>query len=247
MKHLFTGFLVICMTVITSAPGSSAIPEKRIESVKFAPGSSSKSISGRLKGSSSVDYLVRAGAGQTLKVELKKSNPQNFFNIIAPGAGDQAMFVGQTGEGFKGVLPDDGDYAVRVYLMRPAARRNESSNYTLSIGVSGVALAPLAASKDALIQGTRFHASASINCKPPFDTKPARCETFVVRRGFDGTATVEIRLPIGSPRHILFIKGKPVASDAQASMTVTRNKELSIVRIGADEQYEIPDALVFGD
>ena len=63
------------------------------------------------------------------------------------------MFVGDTGEDYSGVLPADGDYVVRVYLMRPAARRGESSNYTVTIGASGKALAPIAASKDALVPG----------------------------------------------------------------------------------------------
>ena len=46
----------------------------------------------------------------------------------------------------------------------PAARRGESSNYTLTVGVSGKALAPTAATSDALIPGTSYHASAKIKC-----------------------------------------------------------------------------------
>jgi hypothetical protein len=42
------------------------------------------------------------------------------------------MFIGQFGGDFKGILPTDGDYTIRVYLMRSAARRNESSIYTLT-------------------------------------------------------------------------------------------------------------------
>jgi len=32
------------------------------------------------------------------------------------------MYAGQTGEAYTGMLPADGDYKVRVYLMRNAAR-----------------------------------------------------------------------------------------------------------------------------
>ncbi len=43
------------------------------------------------------------------------------------------MFIGSTtGTTATVVLPDDGVYVVRVYLMRNASRRNETSNYTLT-------------------------------------------------------------------------------------------------------------------
>jgi hypothetical protein len=246
MKYLLSVLLIFCMAIMTQATGYAEIPGQRIETVQFAPGSSTKTIKGSLKGDMSVDYMFRAGAGQTLDVTMKRSNLQNYFNIIAPGAGNEALFVGQTGEGFRGVLADEGDYTIRVYLMRSAARRNETSNYSLTISLAGEAIAALPASKDALVQGTRFHASASILCKPPFEDKTTNCDAGVIRRGFDGTATVEVRLPSASPRHILFIKGKPVASDAQSPVTFTRRQETSIVRMGDDEWYEIPDALITG-
>jgi hypothetical protein len=40
---------------------------------------------------------------------------------------DVAMFAGAIdGKRFEGVLPDDGLYTVRVFLIRSAARRNAS-------------------------------------------------------------------------------------------------------------------------
>jgi len=53
------------------------------------------------------------------------------------------------------MLPADGDYRVRVYLVRAAARRNESSAYTLTIGVAGKALEALPGAQDALVPGRR--------------------------------------------------------------------------------------------
>jgi hypothetical protein len=218
----------------------------RQETVQFAKGASEATIKGVLKGDQTVDYRVRAGAGQTLTVALKGSNAQNYFNILPPGSADVAMYVGQDGGGYKGVLPTDGDYAVRVYLMRPAARRNESSNYTLTVGVTGKPLAAVPAAKDALIPGTRFHASAKVACTPPFESKPQQCEAFVIRRGFDGTATVEVRGANGLKRQILFVKGEPTASDAMDAMTFAREGDSTMVKIGADERYTVPDALVRG-
>jgi hypothetical protein len=44
------------------------------------------------------------------------------------------MFIGSTsGKQFEGMLPASGDYKVRVYLMRNAARRDEVANYRLEM------------------------------------------------------------------------------------------------------------------
>jgi hypothetical protein len=58
----------------------------------------------------------------------------NYFNIIAPGKENEAMFIGSSaGNQFEGALPASGDYRVRVYLMRSAARRDEIANYRLEM------------------------------------------------------------------------------------------------------------------
>ena len=219
----------------------------RQEKVQFAKGASSAVIKGQLKGDAMVDYVVRAAAGQTLSVKLQKTNAQNYFNVMPPGSTGSAMFVGDSGENYTGVLPADGDYIVRVYLMRPAARRGEISNYTLTVGASGKALAPIAASKDALVPGTSYHASAKIRCVPAFETTPRDCDALVIRRGFDGTATIDIP-GSAEKRSILFVEGKPTASNAQAidALTSERKGDVTIVKLGASERYEIPDALVTG-
>jgi hypothetical protein len=144
------------------------------------------------------------------------------------------------------MLPADGDYKVRVYLMRNAARRNEVSSYELTVSVTGQALAPLPASEDARLPGTPFHASAPIPCLRPYgDTKPQQCEAFVIRRGRDGTATVEIP-STAVKRRILFVKGKPVASDSAEKMTVSRKGDVTVVTFESGESYEIVDAMIFG-
>ena len=249
LKMVRTFVVAAAAALVLLQPGSTGAQPAppRQERITFAKGASSATIKGQLKGDADVDYVVRAAAGQTLSVALKVSNRSNYFNVLPPGSADVAMYVGQTGEAFTGMLPADGDYKVRVYLMRNAARRNETSDYTLTIGVTGKALAPLPASKDALLPGTPFHASASITCLPmPYgDTKPQRCEAFVIRRGVDGTATVEIPSK-GIRRRILFVKGEPVASDSAETMTVTRKGDVTTVKFESGEYYEIVDALVIG-
>ncbi len=247
MKINVVAAVAAAALVLAAAGPVSADAAIRSEKVQFAKGASSAVIKGQLKGDATVDYTVRAAAGQTLAVKLQKTNAQNYFNVMPPGSTGSAMFVGDAGGDYSGVLPADGDYVVRVYLMRPAARRGESSNYTLTVGVTGKALAPVAASKDALVPGTSYHASAKVKCVPAFESTPRDCDAFVIRRGFDGTATVDIP-GSAEKRSILFVKGKPVASNAQAmdSLSSERKGDVTIVKLGATERYEIPDALVTG-
>ena len=146
---------------------------------------------------------------------------------------------------FDGLLPDDGVYTIRVFLYRAAARRNEASDFTLTVGVTGTPLKPVPAKTDAVLPGTRYHASTTVSCEPAYTTT-RECEALVIRRGFDGTATVELRWDGTWKRRILFVKGEPKAADVPEAMTFTRNERGWQVTFNGDEHFEIPEPLVFG-
>ncbi len=223
-------------------------PPPRKERVTFAKGASSATIEGSLKGGADVDYLVRAAAGQTLEVKLQGTNPQNFFNVLPPGSANVAMYVSdRTAEqSWSGMLPADGDYAIRIYLMRPAARRNESSKYTLTVAVTGKPLPPLSTARDAKVAGTAYHATAEVKCTLPYHPDVKSCKAGVVRRGNDGTATFEVIGPVGVQRRILFVQGKPVAADTMDPVTSARQGDVTVVKVSDDERYDIPDAFLNG-
>jgi len=240
--------LVAAGLLAISLPARASLAQAAIESqrVTFAAGTASIFLQGRIKCSHSIDYKLRAGAGQTLTVDLKGSNLQNYFNVMAAGS-DSAMFIGSSsGNSFRGLLPSDGDVRVRVYLMRPAARRHEASNYNLRVGIGGIPLAPLPPSRDALLPGTPFHAAAAVPCDFGGSVKIARCKAFVIRRA-NNSATVVLTSPGGQKRQFLFVQGKAVASDHPAPLVVQRRGDVSLLRLGENfEAYEIPDALVLG-
>ena len=240
-------FVAAGLLAISLQPGGgiaqTAIERQRLT---FRAGADSSLVQGLLKGDQTVDYILRAGAGQTLTVDLKGSNPQNYFNVIAAGT-DNALFIGSSsGNSFRGLLPSDGDVKVRVYLMRPAARRQEASRYSLRIGISGAPLAPIAASRDALIPGTPYHASAEVPCISGSSGNVASCKAFVIRRA-NNSATVVVTSPEGQKRQFLFVKGKAVASDQPEKLMVQKRGDVSVLSLGENfERYEIVDALVVG-
>lgn len=98
----------------------------------------------------------------------------------------------------------------------------------------------------AVVAGTPYHASAKVRCSQYLDAEPRQCEALVIRRGTDGTATVEIRWPDGSKRRVLFVKGAAVSSDAAEKLSTERNDDVTSVRVGDLERFEIPDALING-
>jgi len=103
----------------------------RHEQVHFPKGEIGTTIHDHIKDYQIVDYKLHAHAGQWMNVGLKTDNLSNYFNIMAPGETEIAFFIGSTeGNQFEGDLPQSGDYTIRVYLMRNAARRNEKAHYT---------------------------------------------------------------------------------------------------------------------
>jgi hypothetical protein len=238
-------FFLAALTAVGLALMQPALAEQVV--VSFAKGTSSQTLKGSIKGDQSRDYIVDARAGQTMTVDFKPSNASAYFNVIAPGA-DSAMFIGSTeGNRFSGPLTTSGRHTVQVYLMRNAARRNEVANYTITIGVTGVAAAAAVArpSHDSLVAGTNYNATAEVPCITAADAPKGHCKAGVMRMA-GGETTVELQTPDGGQRHIYFKDGRPDSSDANAPMRATRQGDVNIIRIGAVEVYEIPDAFVVG-
>lgn len=129
--------LVVALLTAALSPSpalaQSQSTSQRVTLPKNAP---TLTLKGTLKGYDSVDYLVNAAAGQVLSVHLDTRNPSMQFNILSPGA-QNALFIGsQQGTTFTGALPAKGTTAIRIYLMRNAARRGEVADYVLTIGLS---------------------------------------------------------------------------------------------------------------
>jgi hypothetical protein len=74
--------VVISFSLFVSFSQVFAQDEIRQERVQFKKGATSAVIKGRLKGYSAVDYLLRAGAGQTMLVSMQRSNLANDFNVL---------------------------------------------------------------------------------------------------------------------------------------------------------------------
>ena len=157
MKFILAGAFSLFLLVGVS---SALAGEIRTVNVQFKAHETGTTVKGSIKGRETIDYRLRAKAGQQMTVSLSTSNLSNYFNVLPPGS-ETALFVGSTsGNDWTGTLPADGDYTVRVYLMRSAARRNEKAKYTLSIDIAG---------------GLGKAPASDAKCLERLITLPARC------------------------------------------------------------------------
>ena len=133
MIVLFLGFAGIVAQGTLSQQANA--DETRSVRLSFAPGKTSRAVKGSITGYDAIEYSIGASAGQQMSVSMRTSNRSSYFNV---SFGGQAIFVGSSdGDRFDGILPADGDYKVVVYLMRNAARRMETANFSLNVSISG--------------------------------------------------------------------------------------------------------------
>jgi hypothetical protein len=184
-----------------------------------------------------------------MNVSLATKHTATYFNILAPGENEVAMFNGSTSENqYEGTLPKSGDYKIRVYMMRSAARRDEVANYRFEIIINGGGAQSSGPEDDAKVPGTDFHATGEIPCSMGGGQPTGSCAFGVTRRG-GGSGTVTVTRPDGRKRQIYFEKGLATGCDrSQADsgeFRTSRQDDLTIVQIGG-ERYEFPDAVING-
>lgn len=242
MKPLFiAAAIALCSLTTPSRADIQTSP------VQFKKGTSSATIAGSIKGGQTIDYTLRARAGQTMSVMLATKHGANYFNVLPPGSNDEALFVGSSGGNeWTGVLPADGEYKVRVYLMRSAARRNEAANYTLKVGIAGTSRPTefgKAPASDAKVKGTGYHATGPLPCRMGND-KPIQCE-FGVIRGEPGNAEVHITPPGGLTRVLTFMGANVTTNPGEKVEAVKQGYDWS-VKVNDYEHYTIPEAVIWG-
>jgi hypothetical protein len=241
----FASFAIVLLIALAPAlaPAQDAIQEMRVQ---FPRGASSTTLKGTLRGRQTIDYKLRARAGQRMTVDLETDHSGNYFNVLAPGETNVAFFIGSTqGNHFKDKLQATGDYTIRVYLVRAAARRNETARYRLKVAITDAA----SGAGDAMVPGTDFHATGQIPCARRAGQPMGSCR-FGVRREGRGSGWIKVFWPDGGNRVIFFEDRAPIRydqsqADGGARMTVRRQVDLFMVRIG-EQRFEIPEAVITG-
>jgi Bacterial SH3 domain len=134
MKKFFAVFVLLFLT-LPAALHAQGIEQRDL---RFRPDTAQALINGVVAGRQTIDHAFDARRGQTVSIRFQPSNSAAFFNLIAPSG--QVLFVGQDQANpgrYTGRLAETGEYAIRVYLVRSAARRGETSRFKLTVALTG--------------------------------------------------------------------------------------------------------------
>jgi len=245
MNSIASALAVLPFLLLVGTPHVFAKDEIRTVRVQFKKGTDEATIKSRIKGYEIVDYRLGAKAGQIMRVTLQTKNGANYFNVLPPGS-DAAIAIGSNlGNKWTGTLPVDGDYTIRVYLMRSAARRNETANYTLSVGVARRA--------DAKVAGTPYHATGTVPCSVGTDPRGSANCSFGVIRSAPGHAEVHLASPGYDVKlhkdqvRVLRFDGDTVSSpDPNAKVKTEKQGDNWSIGVNDFYYYVIPDAVIVG-
>lgn len=104
--------------------------------VRFAPGKTIGYYNGTIKGAKYIDYVLRAKAGQTLRVTFpKNTGAPVYFNVMRSGSQEAMSDDARESQSFRGLLPDDGAYVVRVYMAKADRLNNKTSNFRIGFSI----------------------------------------------------------------------------------------------------------------
>ncbi|MCC7433535.1 MAG: hypothetical protein IT363_02545 [Methanoregulaceae archaeon] len=232
-------------TLITLLVAAFAVPAFSQSTVDVRlGGTGSKTLKGTIKGRDYIDYRVNVGAGQTLAVSMTTRSTAAYFNITPPGT-EWAMFNGSIeGNSASRRIPAGGRYTVRVYQMASAGRRGDNANFTLKLSVTGKSLSPIPGAQDAVIPGTKFHASTEMPVKVEGSSNPQNCKAFVTRyRG--GSATLEVHLPQERKLRLLFVGNSVVGWSSTDKPKASRKGEETSITVDGFS-FTVVDALLYG-
>ncbi len=104
--------------------------------VRFKPGTTMGHYNGTIRGERYLDYVLSAKAGQTLRIRLQqKSGAPAFFNVQRSGEPEAIAADAKETQSWKGVLPNDGPYVVRVYMARADRLSRKSSTFQIGFSI----------------------------------------------------------------------------------------------------------------
>jgi hypothetical protein len=125
--------LVALLATVSIVTGAATASQNKAQRVRFEKGKSSATIRGRVAGFDTQDYLVEARAGQQMDIRITASNDSTYFVLYSINGRPTDM---NETDHYSLETTESGDYVIRVFMMRSAARRkNAVSNYTLTISI----------------------------------------------------------------------------------------------------------------
>jgi hypothetical protein len=137
MRTALFGALLAISAISAASP---AVAQQRVD-IRFEPGRSGTTINGTITGRQYIDYVLRARGGQRMNVRLNVEGSNGdgsaYFNILPAGMNYDGLFIGsRDGRTASVILPRDGAWAVRVYLMGNDKDARKTVGYSIAISIA---------------------------------------------------------------------------------------------------------------
>ncbi len=129
--------LIYALAALAAPFATSSYAHAQERAIRFAPGATATTLKGSFSGDKDATFTLQTVDGQVLQSLLKTSNRSCYFNVFEPGSQTAAHIGSSSGNEFGRNPTKAGAYRFQVYLMRNAARRNETCRYELSIELTG--------------------------------------------------------------------------------------------------------------
>jgi hypothetical protein len=127
--------IAVGMLVVIGACSAAAGAQTKVK-VRFKPGTTTGNYSGSIRGERYLDYLIVAKRGQVLLVRLKqKAGARAYFNVQRSGSPAAISEEARETESWKGVLPEDGTYVIRVYMAKADRLSRKKSSFQVWFSV----------------------------------------------------------------------------------------------------------------
>ena len=127
---------LVCFSILSAflLLVSNDVSAQRKVRVRFPRGASAVTVRGTITRYEARDYIVRAAAGQTLDLRVTGTNELTVFTVLLPNG--RNLEAASDIDEYTGELPVNGDYVIRVDMMRAAARvKGSISSYKLRISI----------------------------------------------------------------------------------------------------------------
>jgi hypothetical protein len=125
--------LLVALLAILVETAAVTASQNKPQRIRFEKGKSSATIHGHVAGFDTQDYVIAARAGQQMDIRITASNASTYFVLYS--INDRATDMNET-DHYSLETTESGDYVIRVFMMRSAARRKgATSNYSLTISI----------------------------------------------------------------------------------------------------------------
>ena len=122
----------IVYTLNVTITGSSVTPPPGYQRISFQPGATSAQVYGQVDGTTPINYVLEASAGQRMRLVLASPNSNAFLTVVSPGGTPLARAQNSILT-FDQTLPESGDY--RITVSSPAG--TPTIIYLLNAAVTG--------------------------------------------------------------------------------------------------------------